>query len=112
MRHAADILRHEPGVGQQQRGAEVADLVDHHVVGGAMEIGCHLGRDRGQGAADDFQGHGVELRRHWACPTLMMSSPVSATASLSPGKITVVEAYSLTSAGPSILSPGFNFSRS
>ena len=42
----------------------------------------------------------------------MISSPVSATVQLSASKITVVEAYSCTSAGPAILVPGAKVIRS
>ncbi len=112
MRYPADILRHQAGIGEEHRGAEVAHLVDHHVIRGPMQIRRHFGGDGRKRAANHFERHGIELVRHAAFPTVMISSPVSATARLSPGKMTVVEAYSLTSAGPAILSPGFNFSRS
>ena len=62
MRHAADILRHERAVGRDQRGAEVAHLVDHHVVGGALQIGRHLVGDGRQRVADHLERDGVELR--------------------------------------------------
>ena len=60
VRHAADVLRHELAVGIDQRGAEVAHLVDHHVVGGALQVGRHLVGDRGQRVADHFQRDRIE----------------------------------------------------
>ena len=60
MRDAADILRDQLALGVDERGAEVAHLVDHHVVGGALQVGRHLVGDRRQGVADDLEGDRVE----------------------------------------------------
>ena len=49
VRDAADILRDQLALQIEQRGAIVAHLVDHHVVGGALQIGRHFicyGRQR------------------------------------------------------------------
>ena len=126
MRHAADVLRDQLAVGVDQRGAEVAHLVDHHVVGGALQVGRHLVGDRGQRVADHFQRDRIErlafrgaldLRlalerrllaglRHHAPPTLMINSPDGATVHTSFWNSTVVVPCSCTSAGPTILRPG------
>ena len=60
VRNAADILRDELAFGIDQRGAEVAHLVDHHVVGGALQVGGHFVGDRRQRIADHFQRHRIE----------------------------------------------------
>ena len=111
MRHAADILRHQRAVGQDERGAEIAHLVDHHVVGGAVQIGRHLVGDGGERVAHDLERDRIDLDRHQGLSTAMMSSPVSATLTRSPGKSTVVEPYSLTSAGPTSFAPAGSSSR-
>src|SRR5262249_46318342 len=118
MGDAADILGDQPALGVGQGRAEVAHLVDHHVVGRAIHVRRHLVGNRRQCVADDLEGDGVEPLRggtvggHHAPGTEMMSSPVSATFTLSPPKTTVVVPYSLTSAGPTKLEPGLSFSRS
>ena len=76
----------------------------------ALQIGRHLVGDGGERVAHDLEGHWIELR-HQSLSTEMMSSPVAATDSRSPGKTTVVEPYSLTSAGPTILAPAGRTSR-
>ena len=38
----------------------VAHLVDHHVVGGALQVGRHLVGDGGQRVADHLERDGVE----------------------------------------------------
>ena len=63
MRHAADVLRNQLALGVEQRGAVVAHLVDHHVVGGALQVGRHLVGDGRQRVADHFERDGVELHR-------------------------------------------------
>ena len=60
VRHAADVLRDQFALGVDQRGAEIAHLVDHHVVRRALQVGRHLAGDGGQGVADDFERDGVE----------------------------------------------------
>ena len=57
---AADILRDELALGIDQRGAEIAHLVDHHVVGGALQIGRHFVGDRRQRVADHFQSDRIK----------------------------------------------------
>src|SRR6516165_1605175 len=64
MRHPADVLADQLAGGIDQRGAEVAHLVDHHVVGGALQIDRHLVGDRGQRIADDFERDGIEGGGH------------------------------------------------
>jgi len=54
--------------GVDQRGAEVAHLVDHHVVGGALQIDRHLIGDRGERIADDFERDGIEGSGHLIAP--------------------------------------------
>ncbi len=68
MRHAADVLADQLAGGVDQRGAEVAHLVDHHVVGGALQIDRHLIGDRGERIADDFERDGIERGGHLIAP--------------------------------------------
>jgi len=68
MRHAADVLADQLAGGVDQRGAEVAHLVDHHVVGGALQIDRHLIGDRGERIADDFERDGIERGGHRRAP--------------------------------------------
>src|SRR5262249_22086380 len=88
-----------------QRSAEVAHLVDHHVVGRPLQIDRHLVGDRRQRVADDFQRDGIETGGHVALPTVMISSPEGATVKASPSNSTVVVPCSWISAGPLILLP-------
>jgi hypothetical protein len=60
MRDASHILRDQFALRVHQGRAEVAHLVDHHVVGRALQIDRHLVRDGGQRIADDFQSDGIE----------------------------------------------------
>ena len=113
MRHAADILAHQIAIGGQQGGAKIAHLVNHHVVGGALQVRRHLVGYRRQGVANDFQRDGIELRSaHCRPPTVMINSPVSATAQESPANITVVVPCSCTIEGPSKPAPAAKSSRS
>jgi hypothetical protein len=64
MRNPADVLADQLAGGVDQRGAEVAHLVDHHVVGGALQVDRHLVGDRGQRIADDFERDGIERDGH------------------------------------------------
>src|SRR5207253_4552233 len=98
MRYPADVLADQLAGGVDQRGAEVAHLVDHHVVGGALQIDRHLVGDRGQRIADDFERDGIE--GHHTAPTVMISSPVGATVQASCSNNTVVVPCSWISAGP------------
>src|ERR1700675_1387122 len=106
MRNAAHILRNECPIRSDERRAEVAHLVDHHVVRGAVEVRCHLIGDGRQRVSNDLQRDGIELLRHDSLLNEMTSSPVLATVRSSPGKSTVVEPYSLTNAGPENSAPG------
>src|SRR5580658_7767536 len=105
MRDASNILRDQSSVGHHERCAEVAHLIDHHVVGSALYIGGHFIRNGRQCVADHFQRHWINRCGHYPFPTEITSSPVSATASRSPGNNIVVEPYSLTKAGPLISAP-------
>src|SRR5216683_6933483 len=111
MRDAAHILRNERAVRSHERCAKVAHLIDHHVVRGAVEVGRHLIGNSGQRVSDDFQRDGIKLLCHRSLPNEMRSSPVLATVRSSPGNTTVVEPYSLTSAGPVNCAPGGKSSR-
>ena len=90
MRHPADVLADQLAGGVDQRGAEVAHLVDHHVVGGALQVGRHLVGDRRQRVADHLQRDRVERNRHAAPPTVIISSPDGATSQVSRSNSTVV----------------------
>src|SRR6185436_18870149 len=103
MRHAADVLRDQLALGVEQCGAIVAHLVDHHVVGGALQVGRHLVGDGRQGVADHLERDGVELHR--TAPMVMMSSPESATRHWSFSNSTVVVPCSWMSAGPATCAP-------
>ena len=70
---AADILRNQLAVRVEQRGAIVADLVDHHVVRGPLQIGGHLVGDGRQRVAEHLERDGIELHR--LPPISMISSP-------------------------------------
>ena len=132
VRDAADVLRDQLALGVEQRGAEVAHLVDHHVVGGALQVGRHLVGDGGQRVADHFERDRVErpcrsracvlraialARRalrvfgHHAPPTLMISSPDGATVQSSLLNSTVVVPSSCTIAGPTMRAPALSASR-
>jgi hypothetical protein len=63
VRDAADILRNQLALEIDQRGAEIAHLIDHHIVGCALQVRRHFIGDRGQRVADHFQRDGVELDR-------------------------------------------------
>ncbi len=63
VRDAADVLRDQPSVHVEQRAAIIADLVDHHVIRGALQIDGHLVGDRRQRVAQHFERNGVEARR-------------------------------------------------
>ena len=63
VRDAADILRDQLALSVEQRGAVVADLVDHHVVGGPLQIGSHLVGDGRQRVAEHLERDGIELHR-------------------------------------------------
>ena len=109
VRHAADVLRNELALGVEQRGAIVAHLVDHHVVGGALQVGRHLVGDGGQGVADHFERDGVELHR--TAPMVMISSPDGATRHWSFSNSTVVVPCSWMRAGPVISAPALRSGR-
>src|SRR5204862_5657266 len=94
-----------------QGGAEIAHLVDHHVVGGALQVRRHLVGDRRQRVADDFERHRIQFRAHAAPLTETRSSPVLATLQRSPRKSTVVVPCSRTRAGPAIRAPAPRSSR-
>ena len=111
VRHAAHVLAYQAPVGVDDGGAEIPHLVDHHVVGGALEIDRHLVGDRRQGVANDLEGHGIEGLVHRIVPREMINSPVPATLQRSPSKSTVVEACSWTRAGPSNAVPAASPSR-
>ncbi len=64
VRHPADVLAEKLALRVDQRGAEVAHLVDHHVVGGALQIGGHLVGDGRQRAAHHFERDRVETLTH------------------------------------------------
>ena len=112
MGHAAYVLADEIAIGGEQRGAEVADFVDHHVVGGALQIRRHFIGDGGQGVADHLKGDGVKPGAHATPPTVMINSPVAATVQESPANMTVVVPCSCTMAGPSKCAPAGSCSRS
>ncbi len=80
VRHAADVLRDQFAPGAEQRRAVVAHLVDHHVVGGALQVGRHLVGDGRQRVADHFQRDGVEVggheRRPWSRFLLLPRAPL------------------------------------
>jgi hypothetical protein len=61
VRDAADVLRDQLAVDIEQCRAVVAHLVDHHVVGGALQIGRHFVGDRWQRVAQDFERDRIEL---------------------------------------------------
>ena len=104
--------RDQFAVGVDQRGAVVAHLVDHHVVGGALQVGRHLVGDGGQRVADHFERDRVErMGRHHAPPTVMISSPDGATVQASCSNSTVVVPCSWISAGPAISLPAPSSSR-
>ncbi len=109
MRHAAHVLADQLAVGVDERGTEIAHFVNHHVVGGALQVGRHLVGDRRQGVADDFERDGIE--GHAAPPTSMISSPEGATSHESFSNSTVVVPCSWISAGPGIRSPARSASR-
>ena len=58
---AADILGNQFALRVDQCGAKVAHLIDHHVVGGALQVRRHFVGDCGQRVADHFKRDGVEL---------------------------------------------------
>ena len=64
MRHAADILAQQLAIGIDEGGTEIAHLVNHHVVGGTLQIGGHLVRDRRQRVANDLERHRIQTHRH------------------------------------------------
>ena len=125
VRDAADILRDQLALGVEQRGAIVAHLVDHHVVGGALQVGRHLVGDGGQRVADDLQRHRIERDalcrfgglarrrflsrlRHHAFPSLMINSPDGATLHSSLRNSTVVVPCSWINAGPTMRAPALS----
>src|SRR6185437_6157353 len=64
MRDAADILAEQLALGVDEGGAEIPYLVDHHIVGGALQIGRHLVGDRRQGVAQHFERDRIQLGAH------------------------------------------------
>ena len=89
MRHSADVLTDQFARRVDERRAEIAHLVDHHIVGGALEIDRHLIGDGRQCIADHFERDRIELR-HYASPTVMINSPDVATSQMSFSNKTVV----------------------
>ena len=116
VRDAADVLREQPALDVEHGAAVIANFVDHHVVRGALEVDRHLVGDRRQRAAQHFEGDRVEpdffRYGHFAAPIVMIISPLGATRISSPGKRTVVDAYSWMTAGPLTRASGPSRSRS
>ena len=86
---AAAILRDHAALGVDEPATEVADLIDHHVVGRlAQRIGHFVG-ESDDGVAHDFDGDGMSARcvRHDQSFRAMstMRWPASVTVTLSPG---------------------------
>src|SRR5262245_3532526 len=118
MGDATDVLRHQRSGCVEQRAAVVAHLVDHHVVGRALQIVGHLVGDRRHCIPDDLERHRIEAiahvstdNVHGTAPTWMMISPVSDILARSPANMTVVEPYSSIRAGPTIAVPAASISR-
>jgi hypothetical protein len=116
VRDAADVLREQAALDVEHGATVVAHFVDHHVVRRALKIDRHLVGDRRQRAAQHLEGNRVEpgLFRdgHCAAPMVTIISPLGATCISSPGKRTVVDAYSWMMAGPLTRAPGPSRSRS
>ena len=105
---AADILRNQLAVRVEQRGAIVADLVDHHVVGGPLQIGGHLVGDGRQRVAEHLERDGVELHR--LPPIPMMSSPdtsLDGRTAFEFGKVGICPAEHIDNSGAAQCSPVF-----
>src|SRR5579863_6911245 len=79
MRDSAHILRDERAVRHDERRTEIPHLIDHHVVGGPLNIRGHFIRNGRQRVADHLQGYRIDLCRHYPLPTEMTSSPVRET---------------------------------
>src|SRR5262249_4558015 len=102
VRDAADVLGQQPAVLVDERTAEVADLVDHHVVRALLQVERHLVGDGRQRVADRLDGDGIG-GRHACAPVVsiwMSIAPSGPTTATSPSPMTRVLAYSSMTAGP------------
>jgi hypothetical protein len=102
-RQAASVLRDHAAVGVDQPAAEVAHLVDHHVVGGLAQRRRHLVGIGVDGVAHDLDGDGVGF--HVRSASVTMICPLGSITARSPGPIRVVELASSITAGPAISAP-------
>ena len=60
-RQTARILRYQAAFRIDQPAAEIAHLVDHHIIGRAAERRRHFFRIGNEGVADNFQGDGMHV---------------------------------------------------
>ena len=90
-RQAAAILRDHAAFGVDETAAKVADLVDHHIVGGFAQCIAHFIGVSDYGIANDFDGDRmrIDILGHDAQASLPARStmrwPASVTVTLSPG---------------------------
>ena len=85
-------------------------------IGCSNQAAWHMMKALGISAAQNLEGDGVQADffgdGHYAAPIVTIISPLGATCISSPGKSTVVEAYSWMTAGPLMRAPGPRRSRS
>src|SRR5207248_8010884 len=108
-RQAALVLRDHAALAVDQTTAEIAHLVDHHVVGGLAQRRGHLIGIGVDGIAHHLDGHGIYFHCRSASVTMMW--PLSFTAARSPLPIKVVELGSSITAGPTISVPAASAGR-
>src|SRR5262249_36207969 len=96
----AFVLRDHPAFAIDQAAAEVAYLVDHHVVGGLAQGPRHLVGIGIDGVAHDLDGDGIDFHRLSLRASVTMICPLSFTTAWSFAPMSVVEFGSSTTAGP------------
>src|SRR5215510_16412805 len=109
-RQPAAVLRDHARLRVDQPAAEIAHLVDHHVVGGLGERVSHLVGIGHDGVAHDLDRDRMGFVAVHCCPaspsaTSMMRCPASVTVATSPGWMSVVAFGSSITAGPSMRAP-------
>jgi hypothetical protein len=106
-RQSARVLGDDLALRVDQAHAVVVDLVDHHVVGGAVEHGGHLVAARDQRIAHHLERDRVD----GVHPTFTTRCPSWLTLATSPGYSKVTDPYSLVTAGPRTGAPSLRSAR-